>query len=62
MKDYVEVIINGDDYLLSVDELYNIIHEYEIYRDLELEDVFTSDDDLPPIHVGDRAIGMNYAG
>lgn len=62
MKDYVEVIINGDDYLLSVDELYNIIHEYEIYRDLELEDVFTSDDDLPPVHVCDRAIGMNYVG
>jgi hypothetical protein len=62
MKDYVEVIINGDDYLLSVDELYNIIHEYEIYRDLELEDVFTSDEDLPPTHVCDRAIGMNYVG
>lgn len=62
MKDYVEVIINGDDYLLSVDELYNIIHEYEIYRDLELEDVFTSDDNLPPVHVSDRAIGMNYVG
>ena len=62
MKDYVEVIINGDDYLLSVDELYNIIHEYEIYRDLEPEDVFTSDDNLPPVHVSDRAIGMNYVG
>lgn len=62
MKDYVEVIINGDDYLLSVDELYNIIHEYEIYRDLELEDVFTSDDNLPPVHVSDRVIGMNYVG
>ena len=62
MKDYVEVIINGDDYLLSVDELYNIIHEYEIYRDLELEDVFTSDDNLPPVQVSDRAIGMNYVG
>ena len=70
-KDYVEVMINGDDYLLSVDELYNIvnvlsthIHEYEIYRDLESEenDIFISNENLPPSHVCDMAKEMNYVG
>ena len=63
-KDYVEVVINGDDYLLSVDELYNIIHEYEIYRDLESEenDIFISNENMPPSHVCDMAKEMNYVG
>ena len=63
-KDYVEVVINGDDYLLSIDELYNIIHEYEIYRDIELEenDIFISNENMPPSHVCDMAKEMNYVG
>ena len=73
-KDYVEVVINGDDYLLSIDELYNIIHEYEIYRDIELEenDIFISNENMPlwfqlvcyfqPSHVCDITKEMNYVG
>ena len=63
-KDYVEVVINGDDYLLSIDELYNIIHEYEIYRDIELEenDIFISNENMPPSHVCDMTKEMNYVG
>ena len=61
-KDYVEVIIDGNEYLLSIAELYNIIHEYEIFRDIDFEDVFTSDENLPAAHVCDKARGMNYVG